>query len=347
MTDKKLTYSQSGVNIDEGNRFVQLIKQRTKGKKVPGLLSGIGGFGGLFDLSVFNLKEPVLVTSIDGVGTKLEVAKKIKAFRSVGIDIVAHSINDILVQGAKPLYFTDYLGMGKLNADKMAEVIDGIAYACEEWQVALIGGETAEMPGMYQEDDFDLVGSITGVVEKSKIITGDRIAEGDVLISIPSSGLHTNGYSLARKIVFEIQKLDPTAHIPELGRSIADALLEPHRCYGPFIYPLLETYDIKGLAHITGGGITENLPRILPENVSALISRNQIEVLPIFKLLQKWGDVETDEMYRVFNMGVGMIVAVSSKEADAVLSDLKRMDPGVRQIGHIVPKSHSRVIYES
>ncbi len=340
-----MTYRESGVNIDEGNRFVSKIKKIVSGKKSGHVLRGIGGFGGLFDLSKLGYKEPVLVTSIDGVGTKLNIAELMNKHDTVGMDIVNHSVNDILVQGAKPLYFTDYIGTGRLNADKMEQVIQGMYTACRDANCELIGGETAEMPGMYHGEEYDLVGAITGIVEKSRIITGDTIKNGDVLLSLPSVGLHTNGFSLARKIVFEKMKMKVDTRVDELGTTIGEALLVPHRCYGPMVHDIMEKLPLKGMAHITGGGITENLPRIFPEGIGAEVEVSKIKVLPIFSCLQKWGSVEKMEMFRVFNMGVGMILVVSEEEHEKCLKLCRKVYPESEIIGHIVPDHEKKVRY--
>jgi phosphoribosylformylglycinamidine cyclo-ligase len=342
---KSMSYKECGVNIDEGTRFVSKIKKVVSPWHRSEVLRGIGGFGGLFDISNLGMKHPVLVTSIDGVGTKLNIARMMKKHDTVGKDIVNHCVNDILVQGAKPLYFTDYIGTGKLDADLMEQVIKGMFEACRDANCELIGGETAEMPGMYKDDDYDLVGSITGVVDKEKIITGDRLTPGDALIALPSCGLHTNGYSLARKIVFEKMKFKVDSYVEELGMTIGEALLVPHRCYGPIMYALFDKVDIKGMAHITGGGITDNLPRIFPKGIGAEIKISSIQVLPVFQCLQKWGQVELMEMMRVFNMGAGMILAVSEEQADACLQFCRATFPQSVVIGRIIKAEKKEVIY--
>jgi phosphoribosylformylglycinamidine cyclo-ligase len=345
---KQMNYRQSGVNIDEGNRFVSKIKKLVAGKSRPEVIGGIGGFGGLFDISKIGIKKPVLVTSIDGVGTKLMVAHAMNKHDTIGIDMVNHSVNDIAVQGAKPLYFTDYLGCGKLDADQMEQVIQGLLKACLENNCELIGGETAEMPGIYRPGDYDLAGAITGIVDRDKIITGQNIVEGDRLIALPSTGLHTNGYSLARKICFEAKKFKVSTKIPELdNKTLGECLLIPHRSYGPLIFDLIKKVTIRGIAHITGGGLTENLPRVFPKNkkIGASISLNQIQVLPIFQCLQKWGNVDLFEMLRVFNMGVGMILILSKKEAEKCLALCRKVYPEACFIGEMTTKTPGRVFY--
>jgi phosphoribosylformylglycinamidine cyclo-ligase len=343
---KPLSYRDSGVDIDEGNRLVRRIKTMTRENRRRENLGGIGSFGGTYDLSGLGLDRPVLVSSIDGVGTKLAVARMMDRHDTVGRDIVFHCVNDIMVQGASPLFFTDYIGCGKLDADVLSRVIRGIVDACGEADCELLGGETAEMPGMYRPGEYDLVGSITGVVERSRLITGERIEERDVLIALPSSGLHTNGYSLARTICFDRMGFAVDRHIPELGRSLGDALLEPHRSYAKLLKELMKTDRVRGLAHITGGGMTENLPRILPEGLGARIDPGVLEIPPLFLCLERWGGVTRDEMFRVFNMGVGMVVVSSPDDADGCLERCRRIYPGSRAIGEIVRDPGRRVRYE-
>ena len=340
-----ISYKDSGVNIDEGNRFVKKIKELVSKQKRVENLSGIGSFGGLYDISNLKEKNPVLVTSIDGVGTKLTVAQMMNKHDTVGVDIVSHCVNDILVQGARPLFFTDYLGCGKLEADVLASVIEGIVKTCELADCELMGGETAEMPGMYKAGEYDLAGSITGVVDKDKIITGAEITEGDVLISLPSNGLHTNGYSLARKVVFEKMGFTVDSFIDELNTTIGDALLVPHQLYAPVIYQLFENVKIKGLAHITGGGMTENIPRILPQGIGASIELFNIKVLEIFKCLQKWGNIELIEMLRVFNMGVGMVIIVSKEESLKTLEICQECYKEAALIGKTIKDTKSQIQY--
>lgn len=346
MQKKSLSYKDAGVNIDEGNRFVKKIKEIVSVKKKQRNIGGIGGFGGLFDISALNIPNPVLVSSIDGVGTKLYIAQKLNRYDTVGIDIVCHCVNDIMVQGAKPLFFTDYIGCGQLDADILADVIKGIVKACEEADCELLGGETAEMPGMYKPGEYDLVGSITGIVDKSKIITGANIVEGDIIIALPSNGLHTNGYSLARKIVFDIMKFTLNEEMKGIKGTLGDALLIPHRSYASILFDIMDKFEIKGLAHITGGGLTENLPRIFPRGLGALIDLNKINVLDIFKYLKEWGNVDTHEMMKVFNMGVGMTVIVSKEESEKCLAECKKFYLESTFIGEIVKDSESKVSYK-
>jgi phosphoribosylformylglycinamidine cyclo-ligase len=299
----KSDYASSGVDIDAGNRAVDLMKDAVKSTYTPAVLAGIGSFGGLFD--VFSLKEmkaPVLVASTDGVGTKVKLAASVGRYRGIGHDIVNHCINDILVQGAKPLFFMDYFATSKLNPEQTAEVVTGIAEACKESGVALLGGETAEMPGVYQAGEFDVAGTIVGALERDAILPRNDLKAGDVLIGLKSSGPHTNGYSLIRKIFAEASL---ESVIPELEDSLANTLLAPHRSYYPVLHSLLS--QIKALAHITGGGFIENIPRILPEHLDAKIQLGSWPASPLWNLIQQRGEVDANEMYRVFNMGIGMI----------------------------------------
>jgi phosphoribosylformylglycinamidine cyclo-ligase len=308
-----IDYKTSGVDIDAGNETVRRIRSLARSTFTSGVLSEIGSFGGLFRLDRDAYREPVLVSSADGVGTKLKVAFMTGRHDTVGADLVNHCVNDILVQGARPLFFLDYLATGRLSPDIAEQVIAGVARGCRENGCALIGGETAEMPGFYADGEYDIAGFIVGVVERSGIVDGRSIQAGDVLIGLPSAGLHTNGYSLARKVFFEQRRLAPGTVVPELGRSVADALLAPHRSYldavGPLLRPeYLADGLVKGMAHITGGGVTDNLPRVLPEGCAALIEPSSWTVPALFRVLQKLGDIALPEMYRAFNMGIGLIV---------------------------------------
>ena len=315
-----MDYQSSGVSIDAGNEAVRRIKGLARSTFTPGVLSEIGAFGGLFDLSGIGLREPVLVASADGVGTKLKVAFLANRHDTVGADLVNHCVNDILVQGAAPLFFLDYLATGRLSPAVAEQVVSGMARACRENGCALLGGETAEMPGFYADGEYDLAGFIVGAVERSRVIDGRTLADGDVLIGLPSTGLHTNGYSLARRIVFDALGLEIDSLLPGLGVTVADALLATHRSYLPVLRPIIDRQLAKGLAHITGGGITENLPRILPPGLAAEIRRGAWNVPPLFTLLQEAGGVAEDEMFRAFNMGIGMIVSCAAQDTDAVLT---------------------------
>ena len=302
----KSNYASSGVDIDAGNRAVDLMKDAVKSTYTASVLAGIGSFGGLFDASALKeMKSPVLVASTDGVGTKVKLATSAGRYRGIGHDIVNHCINDILVQGARPLFFMDYFATSKLNPAQTAEVVTGIADACQESGMALLGGETAEMPGVYQPNEFDVAGTIVGILERDRILPRPSLFVGDLILGLPSSGPHTNGYSLIRK-VFEDEDLEFV--IPELGCSLTNALLAPHRSYFNVLYPHLD--KVKALAHLTGGGFIENIPRVLPENLDAVIRLNSWEVPPIWKLIQEKGNIPTEEMYRVFNMGIGMVAIV-------------------------------------
>ncbi|MBP8273436.1 MAG: phosphoribosylformylglycinamidine cyclo-ligase [Acidobacteria bacterium] len=313
-----IDYKQSGVNIDAGNEVVRRIKSLARGTYTSNVLSGVGSFGGLFRVDP-SLKEPVLVASADGVGTKLKLAFMTGVHDTIGADLVNHCVNDILVQGASPLFFLDYLATGRLSPDVAEQIVTGVARACRENGCALLGGETAEMPGFYTDGEYDVAGFIVGSVERSSVIDGSTIVAGDVLIGLPSTGLHTNGYSLARKIVFDALKLDVDAHVAELGTTVGDALMRTHRSYLPDVRPLLATGAIKGMAHITGGGLTENTPRMLPEGTSAEIDRTSWAVPPVFTWLQRGGAIADDEMLRAFNMGVGLVIAVDEANAATVL----------------------------
>ena len=317
-----MDYKTSGVDIDAGNETVRRIKRLAKATFTPGVLSDIGSFGGLFKLDTAAFKEPVLVSSADGVGTKLKVAFMANQHRTIGADLVNHCVNDILVQGATPLFFLDYLATGRLSPDVAEQIVEGIAKACTDNGCALLGGETAEMPGFYNDGEYDVAGFIVGAVDRSQIVDGRSIAVGDVLLGLPSSGLHTNGYSLARKIAFEELKLKIDSHVPELGETIGDAFLRTHRSYLPVIKPLLGKGTIKGMAHITGGGITDNLPRVLPPGTAARVNRTSWRVPPIFRWLGESGRVPEFDLRRALNMGIGMILVVAAKDADAVRKDL-------------------------
>ncbi len=327
MSPVSTTYASSGVNIDEGDRLVRLIKKPVRSTFSRRVLRDIGAFGAFFDARFPNMKAPVLVSSVDGVGTKLLVAQKAGRHTLPGQDLVNHCVNDILVCGARPLYFLDYFATGRLRAKVAAEVIKGFTIACREHGCALIGGETAEMPGMYGEDEYDLAGTIVGVVERAKIIDGRSIRKGDILIGLRSSGLHTNGYSLARGVLFKHFGID--SHIDELGSTLGDALLKVHRSYLRTILLLMEAFPIHGLSHITGGGIVGNTMRVLPRGRSLQIEWAAWDRPPLFTLIQRLGDVPEEDMRRTFNLGVGLIVIVSKRRVDGVLGFLKKRDPGV------------------
>jgi phosphoribosylformylglycinamidine cyclo-ligase len=313
-----MDYKHSGVDIDAGNEVVRRIRALARGTFTPGVLSEIGSFGGLFGLGAAGLRDPILVASADGVGTKLRIAFQTGIHTSIGRDLVNHCVNDILVQGAEPLFFLDYLATGRLDPDVAVRIVEGLAAACRENGCALLGGETAEMPGFYADGEYDLAGFIVGAVERDRLIDGRRIASGDMLIGLPSSGLHTNGYSLARRIAFDIARLRVDSYVEELGGTLGEILLVPHRSYLSCIRPLLGTNVIKGMAHITGGGITENLPRIVPEGMHPVIDPSRWEVPPVFRWLQRTGRVADAEMRRAFNMGIGLIVVCAPDDAESV-----------------------------
>jgi len=315
----KLTYKSAGVDIDAGDRFVDKIRPFVKSTFRPEVLTDIGGFGGLFGLNAGKYKDPVLVSGTDGVGTKLKVAFMANRHDTVGIDLVAMSVNDIVVTGAEPLFFLDYLACGKLDAAVHSDVVAGIAEGCRRAGCALIGGETAEMPGFYPVGEYDLAGFAVGVVDKADIINGSAIRPGDAVVGLASSGLHSNGYSLARKVFFEVMGLKPDDMVPELGRTAASELLQPTRIYVKTILALMREFKIKGMAHITGGGITGNLPRVLPEGCLARVDKGAWKPGPVFTCIQKHGNVDEDEMYRDFNMGIGMMLVVESGVADELV----------------------------
>jgi phosphoribosylformylglycinamidine cyclo-ligase len=335
-----IDYRQSGVDIDAGNEVVRRIKSLARGTYTPNVLSGIGAFGGLFRVDP-SWQEPVLVASADGVGTKLKLAFMTGVHDTIGADLVNHCVNDILVQGAVPLFFLDYLATGRLAPDVAEQIVRGVARACGENGCALLGGETAEMPGFYQDGEYDVAGFIVGAVERTRVIDGAAIVPGDVLLALPSTGLHTNGYSLARKIVFEALKLDVGTHVPELGETVGAALLRTHRSYLPDVRPLLGGGTIKGMAHITGGGLTENTPRMLPEGCGAAIDLGSWQVPPVFRWLQEGGGIGRDEMLRAFNMGVGLVIAVAQADAAATLAAL----PEAWAVGRVV--AGADVTYEN
>lgn len=312
-------YEQAGVNIEAGYEAVERMKKHVKKTMRSGVLSGLGGFGGLFDLSTLNLKEPVLVSGTDGVGTKLMLAFMTNRHDTIGIDAVAMCVNDIVVQGAEPIYFLDYIACGKADPARIEAIVKGVADGCEQAGCALIGGETAEMPGMYKEDEYDLAGFAVGACEKSALITGENIKAGDVLIGLASSGIHSNGYSLVRKIFFHDHKMNVDDHVEELGCTLGEELLKPTKIYVKPILAALKKFQLKGLAHITGGGFIENIPRMLPEGLGAHLSEDKWEVPAVFNLMQSLGNLERLDMYNTFNMGTGMVIAVDKKDVQAVI----------------------------
>lgn len=333
-------YRSAGVDIDAGNAVVRRIRSLARGTFTSGVISEIGSFGGLFALSAAALRDPVLVASADGVGTKLRIAFLTGVHDTIGQDLVNHCVNDILVQGAQPLFFLDYLATGRLDPDVAVKIVEGLARACRENGCALLGGETAEMPGFYAHGEYDVAGFIVGAVERARVIDGTRIRPGDVLVGLPSAGLHTNGYSLARQIAFDRLRLAVHDRVPELGVTLGEALLAPHRSYLRLIQPLLGDDLIKGMAHITGGGITDNLPRILPAGTSALVTVGSWQVPPIFSWLQRSGRVPFEDMWRTFNMGIGLIVVAAESDADALLARLAGVaETNARVIGRVTAAS--------
>jgi phosphoribosylformylglycinamidine cyclo-ligase len=345
---ESLTYADAGVDIEKANKLVDTIGKIAKKTFRSGVIGDIGGFGGLFSLNLANLDRPVLVSSTDGVGTKLKIAFMLDKHDTVGIDLVAMCVNDIIVQGAKPLFFLDYLSMGNLDTQRAASIIKGIAEGCQQSQCALLGGETAEMPGFYQSNEYDLAGFAVGVVDNTKIIDGTEIRVGHKLIGIASSGLHSNGYSLARKICFEVLKLKLDQNIPELGKPIGEELLTPTKIYAATINGLLKDLPIHGIAHITGGGISENLVRIVPQACSILIRDESWDIPPIFSFLQQAGNISEKEMVRTFNMGLGMIVVVPDYAALDVLQRIEAMNERAFVIGEIgdCKEAGKRLIWE-
>jgi phosphoribosylformylglycinamidine cyclo-ligase len=341
---KTVTYADAGVDITRSNKTKQRIKYLAQKTFTKGVLSEIGGFGGLFSVDKTKFRDPVLVSSVDGVGTKLKVAFQMKVHHTVGADLVNHCVNDIAVQGATPLFFMDYLATGKLEPEIAEKIITGIAEACRHNGCALIGGETAEMPGFYPPGEYDLAGFIVGVVDRSKIITGDKVQVGDVLIGLPSNGLHTNGYSLARKLLFEVARYSPDKYVNEIKNKVGNELLRTHKSYWPVIRRLVDANCVSAMAHITGGGITENLPRVLPKGMGGLVEINSWPIPPLFHHLQKLGNVPQEEMLRTFNMGIGMVLVVPSKQFKKAQTLIDRAGEKCYTIGRIVKGDH-RVSY--
>jgi len=332
-----MEYKAAGVDIDAGNETVRRIKALARATFTADVLSEIGSFGGLFRLDRERFQEPVLVSSADGVGTKLRVAFTTGRHDTVGADLVNHCVNDILVQGAEPLFFLDYFATGRLSPAVAEQVVSGVARGCRENGCALVGGETAEMPGFYADGEYDIAGFIVGVVEKSNIIDGRTAVPGDVLVALPSAGLHTNGYSLARRLLFDMAGWNSATFVNELGATLGDALLAPHRSYLGIVRPLIERGLVKGLAHITGGGLTENLPRTLPEGCAAEVDLQSWSVPPIFRLLQQRGAIAQAEMFRTFNMGVGLVIVCASRDAERVINMAAMAgEPSAFRLGFVV-----------
>lgn len=330
----RITYKSSGVNVSLANRFINKAKPLIKKTFNKNVLGDIGAFAGCYRLSN-NYIDPVLVSCTDGVGTKLKIAFMLNKHDTVGIDLVAMCVNDLIAQGAKPLFFLDYLATGKLNNRILLQIIKGIVQGCKESGCVLIGGETAELPGFYKKGEYDLAGFVVGIVERKRIINGKRIRIGDKIIGIPSNGLHSNGYSLARKILFEKSKLKVTDFIEVLKTTIGEELIKPTKIYSKLVLKIIEKWDIKGIAHITGGGLIDNIPRILPQNCQALIKK-EWQVPPIFSLIQKKGKIEKKEMYRTFNMGVGMALVVSPRIVDKVRNNIAYLGEESYILGEII-----------
>jgi phosphoribosylformylglycinamidine cyclo-ligase len=339
------SYRDSGVDIDAQDEALREVRRIVRDTYTPGVLSEIGSFGGLFSGRFEEMESPILVSSADGIGTKIRVAQAMKIHDTVGYDLVCHCVNDILVQGARPLFFLDYYATGKLRPPVMTDVIRGMARACRENGCALIGGETAEMPGFYSDEDYDVAGFIVGVVDAKHLVDGKKVREGDVLIGLPSAGLHTNGYSLARRILFEKLDYDYQSIIPGLGKA-GEVLLEPHISYLKPLMPLVQAGSLHAMAHITGGGLTDNIPRVLPESLDAKIRLGSWPVLPIFRFLFEKGEVAPDEMLRVFNMGIGMVLLVEPAAVDSVAKHFAGIGQKYYFIGNVV-KGSGRVAYDT
>ncbi|HHY21245.1 MAG TPA: phosphoribosylformylglycinamidine cyclo-ligase [Bacilli bacterium] len=329
-------YKQAGVNIEAGYEAVERMKKHVNRTKRPEVLGGLGSFGGMFDLSQLDYKEPVLISGTDGVGTKLMLAFMMDKHDTIGVDAVAMCVNDIVVQGAEPLYFLDYIACGKQVPEKIEAIVKGIADGCEQAGCAIVGGETAEMPGMYSEDEYDLAGFAVGIAEKSKLITGDKIVAGDVLIGLASSGLHSNGFSLVRKVLLEDAKFDLHKTYGDLGRKLGEELLQPTRIYVKPLLALLKEFDIHGLAHVTGGGFYENIPRMLPAGLGAEVDFGSWDVPAIFNLVEQTGSVSKKDMFSTFNMGIGMILAVPEQEVNEIIKKLEQEGEKPAVIGRVI-----------
>jgi phosphoribosylformylglycinamidine cyclo-ligase len=339
---KSLTYADAGVDIDKAKDFENIIAKIARKTRVSGVMGEIGGFGGLFSLNITNLERPVLVSSTDGVGTKLKIAFMMNKHDTVGIDLVAMCVNDITVQGAKPLFFLDYLSIGKLKTGMVTDIIKGIGKGCQQAKCALIGGETAEMPGLYKRNEYDLAGFSVGIVDNDKIVDGSETHVGNKLIGVASSGLHSNGYSLVRKICFDVLKLTVDSHVPELGRTLGEELLTPTKIYSETIQNIIRDLPVLGLAHITGGGIADNLIRIIPKTCKVVIEKTSWEVPPVFPFLQQAGNISNKEMMRTFNNGIGLIAVVPEKAAQDVMERLNAMKEKAFLIGEVIERKNSR-----
>ena len=344
MSEEKLTYKDAGVDTHEGQRAVSLMNEHVKGTFNDSVLTGLGSFGSLVALDVKDMSEPVLVSGTDGVGTKLKIAFLMDKHDTVGIDCVAMCVNDVLCQGAKPLFFLDYIATGNVKAEKIADIVKGIAEGCKQGRSALVGGETAEMPDFYSEGEYDMAGFSVGIVDKSRIITGAKVAVGQKVVGIPSSGIHSNGYSLVRKVFFDKMNMSVNDYVEELGETLGEALLRPTRIYADACEAVLPNFDVKGIVHITGGGFYENIPRILPEGTAVSINVGTWDVPPIFPYMKKCGNIDREEMFSTYNMGVGMMMVVDAEDADAVVEALKGAGENASVIGEIVPDEGQNVI---
>ena len=344
MSEEKLTYKDAGVDTHEGQRAVSLMKEHVKGTFNDSVLTGLGSFGSLVALDVKDMSEPVLVSGTDGVGTKLKIAFLMDKHDTVGIDCVAMCVNDVLCQGAKPLFFLDYIATGNVKAEKIADIVKGIAEGCKQGRSALVGGETAEMPDFYSEGEYDMAGFSVGIVDKSRIITGAKVAVGQKVVGIPSSGIHSNGYSLVRKVFFDKMNMSVNDYVEELGETLGEALLRPTRIYADACEAVLPNFDVKGIVHITGGGFYENIPRILPEGTAVSINVGTWDVPPIFPYMKKCGNIDREEMFSTYNMGVGMMMVVDAEDADEVVEALKGAGEHASVIGEIVPDEGQNVI---
>ena len=343
----KLTYKDAGVDTNEGQRAVKLMKDHVKTTFNENVLTGLGSFGGLFKLPIEGMKEPVLVSGTDGVGTKLKIAFMMDKHDTVGIDCVAMCVNDVLCQGATPLFFLDYIATGKVTAEKIADIVSGIAEGCRQGVSALIGGETAEMPGFYGEGEYDMAGFSVGIVDKDKVITGADIKEGNVIVGIPSTGVHSNGYSLVRKVFFEKMGFGVDKYLDELGETVGEALLRPTKIYANACQAVLPKFHVNGIVHITGGGFYENIPRILPDDIAVDIDIENWPKPNVFKALAKYGEIENKEMFSTFNMGIGMMMFVDEKDADGVVAALKAAGEDAYIIGKTVKYQDEKVILQN
>ena len=344
MEEKKLTYKDAGVDTKEGERAVSLMKEHVKGTFNENVLTGLGSFGSLFNLDVKGMKQPVLVSGTDGVGTKLKLAFLMDKHDTVGIDCVAMCVNDVLCQGAKPLFFLDYIATGKVKAEKIADIVKGIADGCKQSGSALVGGETAEMPDFYGEGEYDMAGFSVGIVDKDKIITGEKVAVGNKIIGIASSGIHSNGYSLVRKVFFDKLNMKVTDYVEELGETLGEALLRPTRIYAKACEAVLPKFDVKGIVHITGGGFFENIPRILPEKTAVSIDVGSWKVPAILPYIKKCGNIDRKEMFSTYNMGVGMMMIVDDKDAREALEALRKAGETADIIGEVVEDKGEKVV---